>query len=1059
MYKKIQSDMHFKEREEAIQKLWEDMDLQHKLEEANMGKEIFTIYDGPPTANGKPHIGHVLTRSIKDLFPRYRRMKGQQVEFKAGWDTHGLPVELEVEKLLGIDGKDEIEAYGVESFVHQCKESVWKYKDEWEQISNRLAYSADMENPYITYENNYIESVWWSLKKIWDKGLLYNGFKVVPYCPRCGTALSSHEVAQGYKDVVDTSTYVRFKVKDKDQFLAVWTTTPWTLPSNVALCVNPSAEYVLLSLNDEAKEVAQKGSLPAFETGTQYYIARELADQVFGENHYTILDSFLGEDLKGLEYEAIFPYSAHTLAKANKKAHYLVADDYVTLSDGTGIVHIAPAFGEDDARIGRVNDLPFVQLVNTDGTMSEDVTDVQGQFVKDADLGLMAKLEATDRMLFREKYEHSYPHCWRCDTPLIYYARNTWFIEMTKLRERLMANNQKVNWIPENVKDGRFGNFIENVVDWGLSRERYWGTPLPIWQCSCGHEHCIGSIEELKSMSDNCPDNIELHKPFIDQVPISCPECGGHMKRVKEVIDGWYDSGAMPFAQYHYPFENKEKFEANFPSNFISEAQDQTRGWFYSTMAIATLLFDQNPYENVIVMGLVQDKDGRKMSKHIGNVVDPWDILNNQGADAIRWYFYHNSQPWLPSRFSAEAVSEGQRKFMGTLWNTLAFLTLYANIDQFDPTAYTLDYEKLGVMDRWMLAKLTELIKRVDKGLENYEVTATSRAIQEFTDDVSNWYVRRSRERFWASGMEQDKINAYMTLHTTLVELAKLAAPFVPFISEQVYQVLARETGYSTVESVHLCTFPEPVEAWEDEKLIQDMGKLIDLVQLGRAARNTSGMKNRQPLARAIVVSEKELPEDLSQVLKEELNIDEITYTKTAEDLVSYHFKPQLRTLGKKLGAKLPAVRKALEELDGNQAWKSLQETGHVSLDIDGDVITLEQEDLLIETGDAEGYATMKDNYHTIALDLKLDDNLISRGFVREIISKVQNMRKASDFEVTDRITLYYAGTKRLNDVILAHEEEIGNEVLANRLVEEKHLEATKWDINGEACFLYVERS
>lgn len=1050
--------MNFKTREEDTLKFWKEMGLQKQLDRMNEGQEVFTIYDGPPTANGKPHIGHVLTRSIKDLFPRHRRMKGYHVEFKAGWDTHGLPVELEVEKSLGIDGKDDIEAYGVEAFVHKCKESVWKYKDEWEQISDRLSYSADMASPYVTYENSYIESVWWSLKQIWDKDLLYNGFKVVPYCPRCGTALSSHEVAQGYKDVVDTSVYVRFKLQDSDTYIAVWTTTPWTLPSNVALAVNPSASYVLISLNENALEKAKDKTANAFLAGTKYYIAEELADKVFGEHNYEVLDTVPGASLSGMTYEAILPYSSEQIAKQKKKAHFIVADDYVTLADGTGVVHIAPAFGEDDARLGRKYDLPFVQLVDTKGEMTTDVSDFAGQFVKDADLGIMDKLEADGRMLIRERLEHSYPHCWRCDTPLIYYARNTWFIAMTKLRDDLLKNNQTVNWIPENVREGRFGNFIENVVDWGLSRERYWGTPLPIWQCECGHEHCIGSIEELKSMSDNCPDEIELHKPFIDQVHIKCPECSQNMKRVSEVIDGWYDSGAMPFAQYHYPFENKTFFEENFPANFISEAQDQTRGWFYSLMAIGTLLFDKSPYENVIVMGLVQDKDGRKMSKHIGNVVDPWDVLNKQGADAIRWYFYQASQPWLPSRFSDEAVSEGQRKFMGTLWNTLAFYVLYANIDAFNPLEHALDLEKLNVMDRWLLAKLSALVQRVDSGLDAYEVTAPARAIQNFADELSNWYVRRSRERFWASGMEQDKINAYLTLFTALDTLAKLAAPFVPFISEEVYQVLHGNHIDKMPKSVHLCSYPEAKAEWNNESLIENMDSLINLVQLGRAARNTSGVKNRQPLSKAIIVSEARLPEDLAQVLKEELNIDNIEYKASADALLDYHFKPQLRTLGKKLGAKIPQVKEMLENLNGREAYQHLKDHGFISLNVDGEEIRLAEEDLLIETGDAKGYATEKDQHYTIALDLELNEALIERGLVREIISKVQNMRKNTDFEVTDKIILYYQASDRLNKIIEKNRDLIASEVLAVDIIAGEIESSEVWDINGEEAKLAVKR-
>lgn len=1058
MYRKINSDMKFTDRELEILDSWRTMDLSHKLIDMNHGGEVYTVYDGPPTANGKPHIGHVLTRSIKDIIPRYRRMKGYHVEFKAGWDTHGLPVELEVEKILGINGKPQIEEYGIEPFVHQCKKSVWKYKDEWEQISDRLAFSADMEHPYITYENSYIESEWWALRQIWDKGLLYNGYKVVPYCPRCGTALSSHEVAQGYKDVKETSVFVRFKAEGDNTWFAAWTTTPWTLPSNVALCVNPEADYVLLELNEQAASAANAKTEQAYAAGTRYYMAAALAESFFGEGNFEVLEQYVGTDMVGKAYEPIFNFGQNQVERSGKKAFYLVADDYVTLSDGTGIVHIAPAFGEDDARLGRRNNLPFVQLVETDGTMSDDVEGFAGVFCKDADAGLMDKLEADARMLRRQTFEHNYPHCWRCDTPLIYYARNTWFIEMTKLRDRLVANNQTVNWIPENVRDGRFGNFLENVVDWGLSRERYWGTPLPVWRCSCGYDHCIGSIAELKEMSDNCPEDIELHKPYIDKIDVKCPQCGGTMHRVSEVIDGWFDSGAMPFAQYHYPFENKEKFEANFPSDFISEAQDQTRGWFYSLMAISTLLFDKSPYENVIVMGLVQDADGRKMSKHLGNVVDPWTVLNKQGADAVRWYFYHNSQPWLPSRFSDEAVSEGQRKFMGTLWNTLAFYTLYAEIDQFDPKQHSLVFDTLSIMDRWLLAKLSTLVDKVDSGLNHYDITGSARAIQDFCDELSNWYVRRSRERFWADGMEQDKVNAYMTLYTALETLARLSAPFVPYMSEAIYQTVVRSTDSAASESVHLCSYPAAQEEWKNDRLVQDMDRLIEVVQLGRAARNNSGMKNRQPLARVMIAGSKPFTEELTQVLQDELNIDAAEYIDSAEALLTYSFKPQLRTLGKRLGALLPKVRDQLNHVDGQKAWQELKKNGTLTLTVDEQTIAFTEEDLIIETGEAQGYAVMSENGVTVALDLTLSEELLDRGFVREIISKLQNMRKDSGFEVMDRIRVYFEGTDKINTVMHTNSDLIAGEVLAVELIHRKSPEATEWNINGELSYLAVER-
>ncbi len=869
-------------------------------------------------------------------------------------------------------------------------------------------------------------------------------------------------------------------------YFVIWTTTPWTLPSNVALAVNPDASYVKIELTSGAVAEAQARAAAShkhehdhkhdlkhdhdhtddhkdktsacYEAGTKYIMAESLVEGFFGEGNYEVLERYKGEELAGMHYEPLFTYGRNQVEKAKKDAYYVVSADYVTLEDGTGIVHIAPAFGEDDAKIGRQYNLPFVQLVEPDGTMSQDVTDFAGQWVKDADFGLMDKLEEEGLLLRRQVYEHNYPHCWRCDTPLIYYARNTWFIEMTKLRDELVANNRTVNWIPENVREGRFGNFLENVVDWGLSRERYWGTPLPVWQCECGHEHCMGSIEELKSMSENCPDDIELHKPYIDRVQVKCPECGGLMHRVPEVIDGWFDSGAMPFAQYHYPFENKEKFEENFPAAFISEAQDQTRGWFYSLMAISTLLFEQSPYENVIVMGLVQDQDGRKMSKHLGNVVDPWDVLNKQGADAIRWYFYHNSQPWLPSRFSDESVSEGQRKFMATLWNTLAFYTLYAEIDQFDPSKYRLDYNTLGVMDRWVLAKLNTLTAKVDAGLDRYDITGSARAIQDFSDDLSNWYVRRSRERFWADGMEEDKVNAYLTLYTALLTLAKLTAPFVPYISEAIYQTVVKSTQVEAPVSVHLCAYPEVVSQWEDDRLVQDMDRLITLVSLGRAARNNSGMKNRQPLARVLIAGAKPFSEELTQVLKDELNIDEAEYIESADALLTYHFKPQLRTLGKKLGAKLPLVREALAKADGNKSFAELQATKELRLTLEGEEIVLAEEDLIIETGEAEGYAAVSEGGVTVALDLTLTEELLDRGFVREIISKVQNMRKDAGFVVTDRINLYYDGTDKINRIIHTNQQMIGSEVLALTIEEAQVADATEWKINGEDCRLKVER-
>ena len=1058
MYRKISSDMDFKSRELEIQTEWKENNLQEQLNHMNEGGPIYTVYDGPPTANGKPHIGHVLTRSIKDIIPRHRRMKGYHVELKAGWDTHGLPVEIEVEKSLGLDGKEDIENYGIEKFIEACKASVWKYSEEWEQMSERLAYSADMKNPYITYENNYIESEWWALKQIWDKGLLYQGFRVVPYCPRCGTALSSHEVAQGYKDVVDTSAYVRFKVVGEDAWFSAWTTTPWTLPSNVALTVNAGFEYSLIELNAEASEDNKTGSVAAFEAGTRYYVAKDLADTVFGEGKYTIIETLKGSDLVGKKYEPILPYANSTVAEQDdKQAFVVVAADYVTLDSGTGIVHTAPAFGEDDAASGRKNNLAFVQLVDEQGNMTEEVTDFAGEYVKDADKGILEKLYTDGSLLRAEKYEHNYPHCWRCDTPLIYYAREEWFIEMTKLRDNLLANNDTVNWIPETVKEGRFGNFLDNVVDWNISRQRYWGTPIPVWQCDNGHNVCVGSIEELKSLSDNCPDDIELHKPFIDEVHVNCPECSERMTRTPEVMDAWFDSGSMPFAQYHYPFENKDLFDANSPANFISEAEDQTRGWFYSLMAISTLLFDKAAYENVLVMGLVQDSEGRKMSKHLGNVTDPWDVLNDQGADALRWYFYRNSNPWLPSRFSDEVVTEGMRKFMSTLWNTLSFYTMYADIDKFDPTQYELEYDKLSVMDRWLLAKLANLVAKVDAYLENYDITAAARLIENFTDDLSNWYIRRTRERFWVGEMEQDKVNAYMTLYTTLEYLARLTAPFVPFISEAIYQVVVKTTNKAASSSVHLSEYPVVVEEWVDTGLVDSMGELMRVVQLGRAARNNSGVKNRQPLSSVLIDGVSEFNEELSQVLREELNVDKVEYLDSFEQFTSYSFKPNFASLGKKIGSKIPAAKTALENLEGDKAWAELKDTGFVTIVIEGEELKVAEEDLVVEEGNAEGYQIEAEAGVSVALVLEIKDDLLKRGFVREIVSRVQNLRKSSDFEVTDRINLYYDSTDVVNSAIVEYADELKSDVLAIELINERREDATQVDINGEDTYLAVE--
>lgn len=1055
MYKKVNVDMNFERREQETLKLWESLDIKTKAQKLHDGKKKrFTIYDGPPTANGKPHIGHVLTRAIKDIIPRYKRMKGYDVEFKAGWDTHGLPVELEVEKLLGINGKPQIEAYGIEPFIRQCKESVWKYKDQWEQISDRLAYWADMKTAYVTYDNNFIESEWWILKKIAEKNLLYKGHKIVPYCPRCGTALASHEVAQGYKDVKENSVYVRFKaVGEENTYFVAWTTTPWTLPSNVGLTLNPEAEYALISYTSEEENLSGR-----------YYVAKDLASQVFGEN-YEVLQVFKGKDLEHKSYEPLFDYAKGILEEQkDKKAYIVCVDDYVTLSDGTGIVHCAPAFGEDDARVGKNYNLAFIQLVKEDGTLPEAVVDFAGQFCKEADKGIIKQLRLEGKLLKAKMHEHTYPFCWRCDTPLIYYARHSWYIRMSELRDQLVKNNQKVNWIPQNIGEGRFGNFIANAVDWALSRERYWGTPLPVWICQdCKHTHVVGSIEELKQMSSNCPDQIELHRPYIDQVELNCPCCSGKMKRTPEVIDCWFDSGAMPFAQYHYPFENKEKFEANFPAQFISEALDQTRGWFYSLMAISTLAFDTNPYENVIVLGLVQDKNGIKMSKHKGNVVDPWEILEKHGTDAIRWYFYTNSNPWLPSRFSSDAVSEGQRRFMGTLWNTYAFYIMYAQLDEFNPNNYSLDYANLGHMDKWILSKLHSLIKRVDEGLEKYDITASARALHDFVDDLSNWYVRRGRTRYWAKGMEKDKVDALLTLYTVLEQFIRLAAPFTPFIAEEIYQNLVRSVDENAAESVHLTEFPSYNPDFINQEIEQEMEDLLKVVSMARAARNEANVKNRQPLSRLILSIPRPLASHLEKELLEELNVRSLEYSKEGEQLLSYRFKPQLRLLGKKLGAKLSKVSAALSQLDGAKAYAELQETKLLKLHLEDEVIELTEEELLIEVAQAEGFSAQKDREFTVALDLTLTQELIEAGFAREIISKVQTMRKELGFEVADRIQIAYASTEKLQQIFQNHKDFIGEETLASEIlaVEEVQMDEAQskvWSINGEHCVLALKK-
>ena len=1042
MYQKVSTDLSFVSREKDVRRFWEENHIFEKSEEHRAGGKTFTFYDGPPTANGKPHIGHVLTRVIKDMIPRYKTMKGYYVPRKAGWDTHGLPVELEVEKMLGIDGKDQIEAYGLEPFIEHCKESVWKYKGMWEDFSQTVGFWADMKHPYVTYENTFIESEWWSLKQIYDRGLLYKGFKIVPYCPRCGTPLSSHEVAQGYKDIKERSAIARFKVVGEDAYILAWTTTPWTLPSNVALCVHPDHDYVKVKTND----------------GYTYYLAAALADTVLGAGNYEVLEHFRGTDLEGKAYEPLFDFAGDIIAAQGKKAYYVVCDTYVTLTDGTGVVHIAPAFGEDDSKVGKKYDLPFVQLVDAKGEMTKE-TKWAGMFCKDADKPVLIDLESRGLLFAAPVFEHSYPHCWRCGTPLIYYARDSWFIKMTAVKDDLIRNNNTINWIPESIGKGRFGDWLENVQDWGLSRNRYWGTPLPVWQCECGHQDCIGSIEELKEKADNCPDDIELHRPYIDAVTIKCPKCGKEMHRVPEVIDCWFDSGSMPFAQHHYPFENKEIFEKQFPAQFISEAVDQTRGWFYSLLAISTLLFNKAPYENVIVLGLVQDENGQKMSKSKGNAVDPFDALQTYGADAIRWYFYTSSAPWLPSRFAGKTVVEGQRKFMGTLWNTYAFFVLYANIDNFDATKYSLEYEKLAVMDKWLLSRLESTVKAVDDNLANYRIPEAAKALQSFVDDMSNWYVRRSRERFWAKGMEQDKINAYMTLYTALVTVAKAAAPMIPFMTEDIYQNLVKSIDASAPESIHLCDFPEVHENWIDPKMEEDMADLLEIVVMGRAARNTANIKNRQPIGTMYVKSEFQLSEFYKEIIEDELNVKEVVFKDDIADFISYSFKPQMRTVGPKYGKLLNKIKTVLSELDGNKAMAELKSTGELKLDIDGQEIVLLEEDLLIDMAQMEGYVSESDHTITVVLDTNLTPELIEEGFVRELVSKIQTMRKEAGFEVMDKIRVYAKDNDKIVDIMKNHGDEIKSEVLAEDIVtgETKGYEK-EWNINSEKVTMAVER-
>lgn len=1043
MYRKVSADLSFVDREKSIVEFWKKNDIFEKSIEHRDGCERFTFYDGPPTANGKPHIGHVLTRAIKDLIPRYRTMKGYKVLRKAGWDTHGLPVELEVEKALGISGKPEIEKFGIEDFVKKCKASVFTYQSEWEEMSDRVGFWADMENPYVTYHNDYIESVWWALRQIWDKGLLYKGHKIMPYCPRCGTSLSSHEVAQGYKDVKENSLIAKFKVLGKDnEYILAWTTTPWTLPSNLALCVNPNEKYVRFTIEGD-------------ENNTVYIMAEALIKSVFGEDaKANILNEYTGEELKGTEYEPLYSF-----VKPDKKAYYVIADDYVTMEDGTGVVHTAPAFGEDDARVCKANGLPFINLVDHQGNFVKETGEWAGTFVKDADKLVIRDLKERNLCFAVIPFEHSYPFCWRCDTPLLYYACDTWFIEMTKVRDRLLANNETVNWMPDNIKHGRFGNFLENIIDWGLSRTRYWGTPLPIWECECGHRHVVGSIAELKEMGINCPDDIELHKPYVDNIKLRCEKCGGEMKRVPEVIDCWFDSGSMPFAQLHYPFENKEAFEQNFPADFISEAIDQTRGWFYTLMAISTLLFDKSPYKNVVVLGHVQDEKGIKMSKHKGNVIAPMDILNDQGSDAVRWYFYSNSAPWLPNRFSAKNVSEAQRKFLGTLWNTYCFYVLYANIDEFDPTKYNLGDLNLTVMDKWILSKLNNVVKTVDDYLNEYKITEATRAMNEFVDELSNWYVRRSRSRFWASELTDDKVCAYMTLYTVLVEFAKVSAPFIPFMTEEIYQNLVRSVDENALESIHMCDFPKYDEKYNFAEIEQEMDAIRKVVILGRAARNEANIKNRQPLSKLFIQTDNKINADYVNIILEELNIKDVELTKDASGFISYNFKPQMRTMGPKYGKLMRPIFDEIAKMDGAEVMETLNSDKPICLNVQGTDVEVFKDDVLIDTQQKDGFVSASDAGFTVVLDTNLTDELIEEGFVREIISKIQTMRKDSGFEVTDRISVVFDGSEKIAKIFAANDAEIKSQTLADSIDAGDAKGGKNWNVNGEKVDIAIQKA
>ncbi|MBR1476921.1 MAG: isoleucine--tRNA ligase [Lachnospiraceae bacterium] len=1050
VYKQVSKNLNFVDREKEVEKFWKDNDIFKKSIKIREGCPTYTFYDGPPTANGKPHIGHVETRTIKDMIPRYRTMKGYQVPRKAGWDTHGLPVELEVEKLLGLDGKEQIEEYGLAPFIDKCKESVWKYKGMWEDFSATVGFWADMDDPYVTYNDDFIESEWWALKEIWEKGLLYKGFKIVPYCPRCGTPLSSHEVAQGYKNVKERSAVVRFKVQDEDAYFLAWTTTPWTLPSNVALCVNPSETYAKVKAAD----------------GYTYYMAEALLDNVLGslskdgEKAYEVLKTYKGTELERKAYEPLFSCAGEAAARQKKAAHFVTVDDYVTMTDGTGIVHIAPAFGEDDSRIGRNYDLPFVQFVDGKGNLTEE-TPYAGKFVKDADPDILKDLDKENKLFAAPKFEHDYPFCWRCDTPLIYYARESWYIKMTAVKDDLVANNKTINWIPPSIGEGRFGNWLENIQDWAVSRNRYWGTPLNIWECEgCGKRHSIGSRAELYEMSkDEKAKTVEFHRPYIDEITLTCPDCGKTMKRVPEVIDCWFDSGAMPFAQHHYPFENKELFEAQFPAAFISEAVDQTRGWFYSLLAESTLLFNKSPYENVIVMGHVQDENGQKMSKSKGNAVDPFDALAEYGADAIRWYFYTSAAPWLPKRFSGKIVTEGQNNFMAKLWNTYSFFVLYANIDDFDATKYTLEYDKLPIMDKWLLSKLNSVVGEVDESLNLYRIPEAAKALQSFVDEMSNWYVRRSRERFWAGGMEQDKINAYMTLYTALVTISKAAAPMIPFMTEEIYQNLVRSIDKNAPESIHLTDFPAVNDAFIDKELEASMETVLDASNMGHAAREEAVIKNRQPLNRMYIKTENKLSEFYTDIIKDELNVKEVVYADDVSGFTSYSFKPQLKTLGPKYGKLIGTIKNALSELDGSAAYTGLKAEGKLSLNVEGSDIELSEDDLLIESVKKEGYVTKEDNLMTVVLDVNLTPELIEEGYVNEIISKVQNMRKDSGFEVMDHIRISINGNDKLYDIVMKNAEDIKRKVLAESISKgESFKNSGDWNINGEDVTITLEK-